>query len=428
MAYMWLRIVSKGCVSGSISGLAIWLLGTSMFGLGGCTEPCEVSTPGLLEVELPVGVESASNDVLACVDGGFVVTGWTSSSGNALATSPEDIMLVRLDADFNVMWSKTYGGAKGDMGLRVKSVACGGYILLATYDRDVIQENGPQTILFASLMRIDDSGEVLWNRSIEEGLYSEAFDLCTAADGSFVASVLVGYTWSSSEQPGERDMFLMKFDEDGEELWRRTVEEGERTTVYSVANTTDLGYALAGRSDGNVYVAKADTEGNDLWSVVLGEEQGSKDLSDLFRARQIIETSDGGYALICSTDTDHNTDVVKLDRDGVFQWRTRMPGARVTEGYDIAQAPDGTLVAVGADSPNLRLIDAERCSRFYAVRLTEGGKIIWSDKLGGEFSSTAYSVALDASGNAVLAGYKREKGVLDTAYVLLTDAGQGAGR
>jgi hypothetical protein len=63
-------------------------------------------------------------------DGGFVVTGetWSAGAGN------EDILLLKLDADGNAVWQRTYGGPDSDWGWAVFQAADGGFFLHGTTD------------------------------------------------------------------------------------------------------------------------------------------------------------------------------------------------------------------------------------------------------------------------------------------------------
>src|SRR5207247_781050 len=59
-------------------------------------------------------------------DGGYIIAGWTSSFG---AGGWDDVYLVRTDANGDSLWTKTYGGVNGDVAWSVQQTTDGGFII-----------------------------------------------------------------------------------------------------------------------------------------------------------------------------------------------------------------------------------------------------------------------------------------------------------
>ena len=340
-------------------------------------------------------------------DGGYLITGQAISEGGFLGLDRVDLYLARVDAGFNVQWSKTYGGPKVDEGLRIEAAAGGGYIVLGSTDQQSVLEGGfYHTVLFALLMKIDASGEVQWSQKIEEGLYSSGYNICTNPDGTIAVAVYVGYTFSSGNEFGESEVFLIKFDGDGRELWRRAYRAGGFDNVKSVSATADGGYILAGRSGRSAHIVKVDADGRETWQLTTPPDLEFGDLANLFDARKVIQTSDGGFAFVCRANTYYESAILKLDETGVS---VADPYAGRRSSWAMTWRRRRTeQSSPGEASPNTPGIDKRRCARLYAVRIAADGNILWSEKLGGNFSSVANGVALDAAGNAVLAGSRYE--------------------
>ena len=408
----------------SITSTALKSLGL-VFLLVGCSEPCGDAVQGLFEAQIVVGAESSANDIVATQDGGFVLTGWTAPTANSFFSAPTDVLLVRLDANLEVEWTRSYGNRKEDEGVRVIAAGDGGFIVLGVANGEVLQDNGPQAVQFASITKVDEAGGVMWSNIIYKGLYSSGSGLCASPDGGFVVTVAIGYSFSSSDEPGERELLLIKFNEAGNELWRRELSDEKFTSINAVVATAGGGYVLVGSLDGDGYVVKVGADGNEIWHLTTPSRSPIGNLAGINRARRVIQTGDGGIVLMCDERSSYDTVILKLDERGAFLWRTKMPGSGFTVGYDLVELEDGTVVVVGVDSPNHPTIDGERCSRFYAVRLSGEGRVVWNASLGGGFPSAAQGVALDAMGNTVLAGYKRQEDNFSTGYVLVTDAGIG---
>lgn len=88
-------------------------------------------------------------------DGGYIATGasyseyWQSS----------DVLLFKTDANFNILWNKSFGGRQQAMGLSVQQTTDGGYIIGAGLLED-------STLKFW-LIKTDKNGNEIWNKTIE---------------------------------------------------------------------------------------------------------------------------------------------------------------------------------------------------------------------------------------------------------------------
>jgi uncharacterized delta-60 repeat protein len=135
-----------------------------------------------------------AHDVLTLPDGGFAISGYTSSYG----PGDHDGFLMRLDADGRMLWMKTYGTAHDDRILHVAQMEDGGFALVGYTDWDV------------TVWRVDPDGALLW--SYLDGGFSPDVgkDIIVARDGSIVA---VG--GNRSENPPFDDIVLLVLGENG---------------------------------------------------------------------------------------------------------------------------------------------------------------------------------------------------------------------
>jgi hypothetical protein len=110
-------------------------------------------------------------------------------------------------------------------------------------------------------------------------------------DGGYA---LAGYT--NSFGAGDKDFWLVKTDSVGNQLWNKTYGGLGDEVAYSVIQTNDGGYALAGYTnsfgagDKDFWLVKTDSVGNQLWNKTYGG------LGDEV-AYSVIQTNDGGYIL-----------------------------------------------------------------------------------------------------------------------------------
>jgi len=85
-------------------------------------------------------------------DGGFIMAGFTKSSGAGQA----DVYLIKTDNSGNLVWSQTYGGNSDDIGNSVRQTTDGGYIIFGTTDS--YGAGGTD----AYLIKTDSSGVKQW--------------------------------------------------------------------------------------------------------------------------------------------------------------------------------------------------------------------------------------------------------------------------
>jgi len=227
------------------------------------------------------GVEyEASSEVWQTSDGGYVIFGYTDSFG----AGSRDMWLIKTDADGNMIWDKTYGGTNEDQGHSIKQTTDGGYILTGeTYTSDTTNK------FDIWLIKTDSSGEIIWEHTFGESKHERAWSVQQTSDG--------GYIICGEKEIGglnDFDIWLLKTDSNGELLWDKTLGGFNWDRGWSVQQTSDGGYAIAGdtfvgpRVDGTLI--KTDSNGEKEWSKTYGGYN-----TDI--TVHVQQTTDGGYIL-----------------------------------------------------------------------------------------------------------------------------------
>ena len=157
---------------------------------------------------------------------------------------------------------------------------------------------------------------------------------------------ITGYTYSAF--PGSENVHLIKTDENGIEQWTKTFGGASHNSGWSVQQTTDGGYIIAGGTNdfgfGDVYLIKTNGSGVEQWSKTFGG-------TDTDWGYSVQQTTDGGYIITGRTESFGNggLDVylIKTDGSGIEQWSKTFGGTGSDEGWSVQQTTDGGYIIAG---------------------------------------------------------------------------------
>ena len=139
-------------------------------------------------------------------------------------------------SDGTLNWDKTFGGSYYDWAYSVQQTTDGGYILVGTFSYG----GGPWD---AWLVKTYSDGTLDWDKTFGDTNADEGYSVQQTTDRGYI---LTGST--KSYGVGESDAWLLKTDSGGDELWNKTFGGASPDVAYSVQQTTDSGYILAGRT------------------------------------------------------------------------------------------------------------------------------------------------------------------------------------
>ncbi|MBM3331756.1 hypothetical protein FJY68_07900 [candidate division WOR-3 bacterium] len=338
-------------------------------------------------------------------DDGYIVAGWTKSFGAGYA----DVCLIKTNAQGDSLWVRTYGGPNQDGGNSVQQTTDGGYIIAGG------SGSFGAGLYDVYLVKTDASGDTLWTRTYGGTDQDMGNSVQQTADGGYI---ITGCTKSFGA--GNWDVYLVKTNALGDTVWTRTYGGAQSDWGYSVQQTADSGYVIAGYGAGNadVYLIKTNAQGDTLWTRTYG---GSR--QDVAYSLQL--TADGGYIIAGETDSygAANGDVylIKVNPQGDTLWARTYGGPNYDDGRSVQQTTDGGYVIAGITQSF-----GAGNSDVYLVKINALGDTVWTATYGGPQSDAGYSVQQTADGGYVVSGGTYSFGAgtpdSDNVYLIKTDS------
>jgi hypothetical protein len=229
-------------------------------------------------ITLGGGFYEAAYSIIQTVDSGFVIAGCASSTDGDVHGNKgsKDGWVVKLDHLGDTVWTRTYGGFYDDELKSVAQTNDGGFILAGSSRSNNGDVRGNHGGGDSWVLKIDSKGEILWSKALGGNKSDEANSVCQTSDGGFV---MAGYTHSSSVNI---DMFIVKLNSSGEVLWNKSIGGAQTDIANSIVQSYDGGYWLAGYSesdDGDFtdnsgerdgILVKLNSNGSIIWSKNLG--------------------------------------------------------------------------------------------------------------------------------------------------------------
>jgi hypothetical protein len=321
-------------------------------------------------------------------DGGYIVAAETNSFGAGNYES----WITKLDEDGIVTWQKTYGGSGNEIAYSVQQVQEGGYIVVG---RTASFGAGNDDLW---ILKLDNNGNVTWQKTYGGTGDDGAYSFYQTQGGGYI---VVG--WTASFGAGSNDIWILKLDVSGNVTWEKTYGGTGYDTAYSVQQTREGGYIVAGRTNsfgaGNddIWILKLDSNGNVTWQKAYGGTGNEY----AFAVRQ---TLDEGYIVAGYTNSfgAGNDDIwiLKLDSNGNVTWQKAYGGTGNDSLSSFDQTQEGGYIVVGGTSSF-----GSGDSDFWILKLDSSGNIIWEKTYGGAGYDYALSVRQVQDGGYITAGY-----------------------
>ena len=245
------------------------------------------------------------------------------------------------------------------------------------------------------LVKLNQQGEEVWEKYFSGQNHDFLSATVATQEGGFFLS---GTSYSGKgldkkeDSKGGSDIWLIRLNEFGDELWQKTIGSNADEEARSVIQTTDLGFFVAGNVQNSakgygskdIVIVRLDKNGKELSQLILG----GKGLDEV---EKMIPTKDGGALLGMysrsnaggSKKTENFGEgdywIIKLNKDGKVEWEKNFGGKGDDHLRTLALTSTGFLI--GGESRSERsgnkTVGIEEGTDVWLISLNEKGDEIW---------------------------------------------------
>ena len=294
------------------------------------------------------------------IDGGYIVAGSTISNDGDVTNNNgyTDAWILKLSTNGNIEWQKTYGGSAGDALINIKQTIDGGYIAVGytgSDDGDIPNNKG---YFDAWIIKIAANGNLEWTKTFGGTNGDWINNTQQTTDGEYL---IAGQTQSNNgditNNHGNADLWVIKLQANGNLSWQKTYGGSSNDYANCIQKTNDGHYIIAGGTDSNngnviithggsdAWVVKIDNLGNILQQTTIGTN-GSE------IAYNVLQTHDNIFLI---TGISQNTNssignifIATLGTNCNLLWQRQIPqGVNNSYAKAIFETPDCSYMLFG---------------------------------------------------------------------------------
>lgn len=333
------------------------------------------------------------------------------------ANGDNDVYITKSDANGNLLWAKSVGGAEIDNSWAIKADAAGNVYVTGFFRGAVDFDPGPGVAILTGpassirsdvfILKLDALGNYIWAKSLAGNSIATVNGITIDGTGNVYTtgnfSGIVDFDPGAGAHPinagTTNSIFILKLDVDGNYIWAKN--------VVSSGVDGNEGRGIAVDASGNVYTT--------------GFFSGTADF-------------DPGAGTVNFT-TVHHYDIyiLKLNEDGDYVWAKQIGANDKQMGYTIAVDATGNVYTSGSfngtvdfdPGADVHTLASNGAEDVYVCKLDASGNYEWAVSVGGSNIDLCQTLALDNLGNVYITGGFTSVTDFDpgTGVVELTPAG-----
>ncbi|MEZ2229928.1 MAG: S8 family serine peptidase, partial [Microcoleus sp.] len=371
--------------------------------LGFQTVTTDSSGNANVEIKLPVAVPI----------GQFITATATDPKNNTSEFSQS--LEVKGNSDPKLEWLRESGTSLQDIGRDIATDSAGNvYMVGFTGDGDAT--TGNWDTLFT---KYDRNGNLLWQKQLANPATDYALGVkIDAANNVYI----VGYTNTSSDS--DRDAYIYKYDSNGTEIWQKVFSSqdtfadlADYATGVGIDNAGNL--YVAGNTFGsfdptkawpsvpnqNAFIAKYDSNGNQVWVKDFGTNQDEN-------VRAVTTDNAGNSYIVGQTGGSLGVPVdgidafiAKYDTNGNQVWLRQFGTLASDAAYGVALDNAGNVYLTGSTRGSLNASNNSGGADTFVVKYDSNGNLIWQNQFGTVANENAAGIGVDKNGDIYVSGH-----------------------
>ncbi len=370
---------------------------------------------GTLQSDEALGVAVGSTAVLVAGATSGLLAG-EESSGN------RDAFVRKYDSAGTEGWTEQFGAVS--VGFTYAwSVHARGAVYLAGSTTGTLPGQATASSEDAFVAKYEAAGSLAWLRQFGSDGNDYARGVATDSSGNvYVGGETTGALPGQTRTSAFGDAFLRKYDSAGGEVWTRQfgANSGSVLRINAVAvDAADFVYVTGWTTHGlsgqaavgqyDVFVRKYDPNGNELWTRQFGTAANDYGLA--------LTASQGGGVIVAgytqgtlpgqAKSGSDDAFLARIDSSGAILWVTQFGtlAGTYTRAYALAEGPDGSVFAGGHLNGTFPGQATSGSQDAFVRKLSGSGVEQWTRQFGSAGLDEARGLAVDASGTVSVIGY-----------------------
>ncbi len=386
------------------------------------------------EYAFGITVDDSSNSYVT----GYVDAANKIKAANGINCIDHDIFTAKYDSNGNLMWMKGIGGGGDDIGWGI-AIDKNKNIYVAASFQDTL--NLPNDTLISSgyldvlIAKYNSNGVFQWAKKAGGNLGDYAYAVAVDSHddiyltGSFFGNAIFGTTGLSSR--GLNDIFLAKYDTDGNLLWAKNeggskFEDDEayaiaidkNDNIYLTGKFGDTAYfagdTLISRGTSDIFIAQFTTDGNLNWikqaggtDTDMGQGISTDKSGNIYTTGYFGTTSSFGSEQVMSNGFS-DIFITKYDANGNELWVKSAGSTTSDEGAGIAVDANNKIYVTGyfTKTPTFgsQTIVSNGSYDIYLTCIDSVGNFQWAKAIGSIGTDASSSIKIDTANNIFIAG------------------------